>query len=130
VVRADFTPSAEEERAPRGKSTDRQLQCGRYTQPSGTILRSPPRVPMMQASDHGYLDDAALVGALHRSRLRGVLRQREVGAGPVVVDEVPAQQATQMGFVQHHDVVEALAAEGADEPFHVGILPRRPEAPS
>jgi hypothetical protein len=28
-----------------------------------------------------------------------------------------------MGFVQHHDVVEALAAEGADEPFHVGILP-------
>jgi hypothetical protein len=32
----------------------------------------------------------------------------------------------QMGFVQHHDVVEALAAEGADEPFHVGILPRRP----
>jgi hypothetical protein len=31
-----------------------------------------------------------------------------------------------MGFVQHHDVVEALAAEGADETFHVGILPRRP----
>jgi hypothetical protein len=31
-----------------------------------------------------------------------------------------------MGLVQHDDVVEALAAEGADEPFHVGILPRRP----
>ncbi len=31
-----------------------------------------------------------------------------------------------MGFVQHHDVVEALAAEGADEPFHVRILPRGP----
>jgi hypothetical protein len=34
--------------------------------------------------------------------------------------------AGQMGFVQHHDVVEALAAEGADEPFHVRILPRGP----
>jgi hypothetical protein len=31
-----------------------------------------------------------------------------------------------MGFVQHHNVVEALAAEGADETFHVGILPRGP----
>ena len=30
-----------------------------------------------------------------------------------------------MGFVQHHDVVEALAAERADETFHVRILPRR-----
>jgi hypothetical protein len=30
-----------------------------------------------------------------------------------------------MSFVQHHDVVEALAAERADETFHVGILPRR-----
>jgi hypothetical protein len=26
-----------------------------------------------------------------------------------------------MGFVHHHHVVEALAAEGADEPFHVRI---------
>jgi energy-coupling factor transporter ATP-binding protein EcfA2 len=49
-----------------------------------------------------------------------------VCAGPVVVDEVPAQQATQMGFVRHHDVVETLAAEGADEPFDIRILPRRP----
>ncbi len=30
-----------------------------------------------------------------------------------------------MGFVQHHDVIEALAAERADETFHVRILPRR-----
>jgi hypothetical protein len=81
---------------------------------------------MMEAADHRRLDDSAFVRVLHRSWLRGVLLQGEVGAGPVVVDEVPAQQATQMGFVQHHDVVETLAAEGADEPFHVGILPRRP----
>jgi hypothetical protein len=43
---------------------------------------------MMEASDHGGLDDPAVVKALHRSWLRGVLLQGEVCAGPVVVDEV------------------------------------------
>src|SRR4029450_6186635 len=47
---------------------------------------------MMQASDHGYLDDAALVGVLHRSGLRCVLVQGEVCAGTVVVEEIVAQQ--------------------------------------
>jgi hypothetical protein len=63
----------------------------------------------------------AVVGVVHESRLRGVLVEGEVRAGPVVVDEVPAQQATQMGFVPYHDVVEALAAQGPDEAFHVRI---------
>src|SRR6185312_11899861 len=57
-----------------------------------------------------------------------VLVQRAMCSGTVIaviVDEVLAQQATQMGFAQHHDVVEALAAERADETFHVWILPRR-----
>ena len=69
---------------------------------------------MMEAADHRCLDDPAFVMALHRSWLRGVLVEGEVRSGPVVVDEVLAQQATQMGLVQHHDVVETLAAEGAD----------------
>jgi hypothetical protein len=81
---------------------------------------------MMEAADHRCLDDPAFVMALHRSWLRGVLLQGEVCSSSVVVDEVLAQQTTQMGFVQPHDVVETLAAEGADEPFHVGILPRSP----
>jgi hypothetical protein len=72
---------------------------------------------MMEAAGHGRLDDSAFVKALHPSWLRGVLRQGEVCAGPVVVDDILAQQAAQMGFVQHHDVVEALPAEGADEPL-------------
>jgi hypothetical protein len=29
-----------------------------------------------------------------------------------------------MGFVQYHHVIEALAAEGSNEAFHVRILPR------
>jgi hypothetical protein len=80
----------------------------------------------MQASDHGYLDDSALVGVLHRSGLRSVLLQREVRSPTVVVGEVVSQQATQVRVVPHHDVVEALAAQGPDEAFHVRILLRRP----
>jgi len=72
----------------------------------------------MQASDHGDLDDSALVGVLHRSGLRGVLLQREVRSATVVVGEVVSQQATQVRVVPQHDVVEALAAEGADETLH------------
>ena len=78
---------------------------------------------MMEAADHRRLDDSAFVRALHQSWLRGILLQGEVCSGPVVVDEVLAQQATQMGPVQHHDVVETLTAEGADETFRVRILP-------
>jgi hypothetical protein len=85
---------------------------------------------MMQASDHGRLDDPALVEVLHESRLRGVLVEGEVRSGTVVVDEVVAQLATQMGFVQHHHVVEALAAEGADEAVPRTDFAKETEAPS
>jgi hypothetical protein len=40
---------------------------------------------MMQAADHGRLDDPALVEVLHESRLRGVLVEGEVRSGTVVV---------------------------------------------
>ena len=84
---------------------------------------------MMEAADHGRLDDPALVGALRGSGLRGILLEGEVGPGSVVVGEVGAQHAAQVGLVEHHHVVEALAAEGADEAFGVGILPRDPGRP-
>jgi hypothetical protein len=89
-------------------------------------LHGEPRVPMMETSDHGCLDDPAQVGTLHRSSLWRILLQGKVSRATLVVGEVVSQQVTQMGFVQHHDVVEILAAEGADEPFDIRILPRRP----
>ena len=80
---------------------------------------------MMEAADHGRLDDPALVQALYRSGFRGVLVQGEVGSGTVVVDEITAQQATQVRLVEYDHVVETLPPEGTDETFHVRILPRR-----
>ena len=80
---------------------------------------------MMQASDHGHLDDFALVGALRRSGLRCIFLQGKVSPAPVVVGEIVSQHATQVRFVQHHYVVEALAAASSDEAFDI-VLPRRP----
>ena len=65
---------------------------------------------MMEAADHGRRDDAAPVGTLHRSGLRGVLAEGQVSPGLVVVREIGAQHAAQVGVAQHHHVVEAFAA--------------------
>ena len=48
------------------------------------------------------------------------------GPDTVVGDKVVAQPATPVGLVEHHHVVETLAAQGPDEAFHVRILPRGP----
>ena len=76
---------------------------------------------MMEAADHGCLDDSAFVKPLHPSWLRGVLLQGEMGPVAVVVGQVVTQHATEMRPVQHHDVVEALAAQGPDETFDIGF---------
>jgi hypothetical protein len=56
---------------PEGRKTENRTHWPTSAWPrhSGKILRSQPGVPMMQASDHGHLDDSALVEALNRSRL-------------------------------------------------------------
>jgi isoquinoline 1-oxidoreductase subunit beta len=64
---------------------------------------------MMEAADHGCLDDAAFGKALHPSSLRGVLLQGKLRSGAVVVEEIVAQQATQVDLVEHDHLVEALA---------------------
>ena len=93
----------------RGERTDRPTGDFRVAgAPQARTLRRLACVAMMEAADHGCRDDPAL--ALHRSWLRGVLVQGEVRSATVVVGEVVAQQVTQMGFVQHHHVVETLAA--------------------
>ena len=56
---------------------------------------------MMEATDHGRLDDPALVKAFHWSRLGRVLVQGEVCSGTVVVEEIVTPQATPMCLVQH-----------------------------
>ena len=47
-------------------------------------------------------------------------------AGGVVVGEIPTQQASEVPFVQHDDVIEAFPSNRADDALGEGILPGRP----
>ena len=55
---------------------------------------------------------------------RTILVQCKVRAHPIVVGGVIRQQMAEMPFAQHHDMVEALASDRADQPFNMTILPR------
>ena len=59
------------------------------------------------------------------SWLGTVVVERLVWPHGVVVGEVRAQEPAQMGLTQNEEVVEALAADGADHPFREGVLPGR-----
>src|SRR5437773_7325792 len=64
--------------------------------------------------------------ALHASAsLMTLLVERQVSARPLVVFEIQLQDATQPSFIQDDDVVQALAANRADQALDIGILPRR-----
>ena len=46
-------------------------------------------------------------------------------AGGIVVRQVTAQQASEVPFAEHDDVIEAFASNRADDPLGEGILPGR-----
>jgi hypothetical protein len=54
---------------------------------------------------------------------RGILFERKVGAHPIVVVGVIRQQMAEVPFPQHHNMVEALASDRADQPFNMTVLP-------
>ena len=43
----------------------------------------------------------------------------------IVVAAVICQQFAKVPFPEHHDMVEAFAADRANQPFHMAVLPRR-----
>jgi hypothetical protein len=57
------------------------------------------------------------------ARMGALVVERLMRAGGVVVREVPAQQAAEVAFVDHDDVIEAFASNRADDALSEGILP-------
>ena len=55
----------------------------------------------------------------------GVLPKREMSADLVIVGCVVSQDPMQMCLAEHHDMIEALTPDRADEAFNMTILPRR-----
>lgn len=56
---------------------------------------------------------------------RSVSGKREMSARFVVVLEVCRQDSDQVGFVEHHDVIQTLTQDGANEAFDERSLPGR-----
>ena len=79
----------------------------------------------MKAADLREGDDAPARRRLDFSRKWAIVAERLMWTRCVVVDEVGAQQPTQMPLVEHDDVVEAFSANGPDDALGEGILPGR-----
>ena len=83
---------------------------------------SDTNVMMMQSAEKWARSNRPLV--LNWARNRCILVQGAVGSDLVVIASVGGEDTPQMGFTDHHDMVEAFASDRANEPFHVPILPR------
>ena len=57
-------------------------------------------------------------------KIRRILVQREMRPNLVVIGSVILQNATQMRFVEHDQVIKAFATNRADEALDVAVLPR------
>ena len=90
------------------------------------VLRSgcAPLVAVMKPANLGDRNDGSAIRRVHGPRFRCVLGQREVRPGFVIVRDERLQVAKQAGFVENYHVVEALAANRADDAFHESSLPR------
>ena len=68
------------------------------------------------------------IGGLGLAEFGGVLVEREVGPGSVIVLEVLSQDAPQVLLSENDDVIEAVPPKGTDHALAVRILPWRPRA--
>ena len=81
-------------------------------------------VAMMQAADHREGDDLPLIGGLSPAGFGGVLVEREVGPGSVIVLEVVPKDTPQVLLAKNDDVVQAFPPKGPNHALAVRILPR------
>jgi len=80
---------------------------------------------MMQASYFGKDNNIPMLRSLDRAKLRSVLAQSQVSPALVIVCEVGSEYALQVTLVEHDDMIQAIAPNGANQPLNVGRLPRR-----
>ena len=80
-------------------------------------------VSMMESAHLRKLYHRSEFRRLYAPRDRSILVGRLAGACPLVVFEIRLQDATQTGFMQDDDVVQALPPNRSDQSLNVGILP-------
>ena len=89
------------------------------------VLGDAALVVMMQTAHFTNLDHSTLCWRLYSSGLRCVFVERQVSSPPMVISAVRRECPMQRAFAEYDDMIQALAANGPDEPFDVGPLPRR-----
>src|SRR2546422_3133597 len=79
----------------------------------------------MKSADLRDRHDAPARSRLYFARMGAVVVEGLMRAGGVVVREVTAQQASEVPFVEHDDVIEAFSSNRPDDALGEGILPGR-----
>jgi len=80
---------------------------------------------VVETTDEGQGDDAAVHRRLDRARLGRILLEGEMSARAVVVAEVGSETTTKVSLVEDNHVVEKLTADGANHALGEGVLPGR-----
>ena len=78
-------------------------------------------VAVVEATELGNRDDAAIGWRSHRPRDRRVFVERKMRSGVEVVLHVGVQDAAQPALSADDDVIEALAANGPDKSLDVRV---------
>ncbi len=81
-------------------------------------------VALMKPADLRNRDHRAAIRRLDGASIRAVFVERQMGPRAVIVIDVREQDAAQMPLVDHQYMIEALAANRADDALDVRILPR------
>ena len=88
------------------------------------VLGGAAFVVMMQTAHFTKFHHSTLCWRLYSSGLRCVFVERQVSSPPMVISAVRRECPMQRAFAEYDDMIQALAANGPDEPFDVGPLPR------
>ncbi len=81
-----------------------------------------PDILVMQPTQDWYRCDAT--DLLGPPKIRRILAQWEMRPDLVVIGSVILQNAAQLRFVEHDQVIEAFAPNRSDEALDVAVLPR------
>ena len=87
--------------------------------------RSTSRVAMVQTANLRNGNDLTFGRRLNATWVRRVAIQGQVAAGVVIVVEVLAENAMQVLFVEHDDMIQTVVTYTADGALAIRILPRR-----
>jgi len=77
---------------------------------------------MMKPAEDGPSGELAV--PLERSMARRILTQGQMGPEFIVIVGVGHKDPAQMGLAEDDDVIEAFAADRADQPLRMPVLPR------